>query len=344
MNNVDLQFTRTQAGMKRSHLTFLTVSLAVGLICHQLSMSGSAPPAPDFVYPRSNDAPRLRLTELLTADGAVSFRRSRGAREKGLVRPTKVAFGAGADRFVLDAGRGVIIKLIDEGGNLSAAAEFGGTRGRFPSATGLAIAPSGDVWIVDSWLRSVFVISPDGKPRDSIVEIFSRPVDIAFHPQRGEMLVSDLAKNTIFAVNLSGDLKAEFKAPDSQYMQGPSFLTVGSDGRVYVCDALSGRVSVYSQTFQPVSQLGGFGDGPGYFARPKGVAVDSAGLIYVADGLFDNVQIFSAEGSLLLTLGHSGSGPGEFSQPSGLALDRSGGIHVADSYNRRFQVFRWENR
>ena len=39
------------------------------------------------------------------------------------------------------------------------------------------------------------------------------------------------------------------------------------------------------------------GDGPGYFARPKGIAVDGDGHIWVADQMQDRLQVFNREGS-----------------------------------------------
>jgi len=125
-------------------------------------------------------------------------------------------------------------------------------------------------------------------------------------------------------------------------LEAPSYLAVGPEGRIYVVEALSARVRVFNSDWDSVGTFGGIGDGPGYFARPKGVVVDADSRIYVADALFDNVQIFREDGELLLTLGSTGSGLGEFWQPTGLALDSQERVYVADAFNRRVQVFGWE--
>ena len=63
------------------------------------------------------------------------------------------------------------------------------------------------------------------------------------------------------------------------------------------------------------------GDGPGYFARPKGVAIDSDGHVWVADGMQDRVQIFTPEGQLLLAMGGHGLLPGQYQGLVSIASD-----------------------
>ena len=52
-----------------------------------------------------------------------------------------------------------------------------------------------------------------------------------------------------------------------------------------------------------IRAFGKAGDGPGYFARPKGIAVDSDGHVWVADAVQDRVQVFTPEGNLLIWMG-----------------------------------------
>ena len=55
------------------------------------------------------------------------------------------------------------------------------------------------------------------------------------------------------------------------------------DGNVYVTDTMNNRVEIFDADGKFISTFGKNGDGPGYFARPKGIAVDSDGHIWVAD-------------------------------------------------------------
>ncbi len=87
--------------------------------------------------------------------------------------------------------------------------------------------------------------------------------------------------------------------------------------------------------------IGGIGDSPGRFARPRGIAVDSSGHIYVADAAFDNIQIFDLAGELLLYIGEPGKGPGQFCLPAGLFIDQKDRIYVAEACNQRFQIFQY---
>ena len=64
-------------------------------------------------------------------------------------------------------------------------------------------------------------------------------------------------------------------------------------------DTLNNRVEIFDADGNFISLFGKHGDGPGYFARPKGIAVDSDGHIWVADEMEDRLQVFNREGQLL---------------------------------------------
>jgi sugar lactone lactonase YvrE len=59
----------------------------------------------------------------------------------------------------------------------------------------------------------------------------------------------------------------------------PTAVAVGADGRVYVTDAVTSSVQVFSASGEPQAQLSGLGR----LKHPKGVAVDARGVVYVAD-------------------------------------------------------------
>jgi DNA-binding beta-propeller fold protein YncE len=90
-----------------------------------------------------------------------------------------------------------------------------------------------------------------------------------------------------------------------------------------------------------VSTFGKAGDGPGYFARPKGVAIDSDGHIWVADGQQDRVQVFNQQAQLLITFGGHGLLPGQFQGLVGIATDKNNRVFTSEMYPGRVQQFRY---
>lgn len=125
-------------------------------------------------------------------------------------------------------------------------------------------------------------------------------------------------------------------------VDGPSGLTVGPKGRIFVADTHFYRVLVYSPEGEILQQIGDGiqGTAPGRFGYPTDVVVDRAGNLYVAEyGDNDRIQVFSPEGKWLRQWGGHGYEPGEFLRPRALAIDDQDRIYVADSCNHRIQVF-----
>jgi DNA-binding beta-propeller fold protein YncE len=112
---------------------------------------------------------------------------------------------------------------------------------------------------------------------------------------------------------------------------------------VYVADDDNHRVVVYTAGGAYVSELGGFGTGPGQFRYPYDVGLDSGNVLYVADN--NNHRIHKFDGfsfSFLGMWGGFGAGPGTLEFPRALAAladDPLGGVYVADTANNRVQGF-----
>ena len=81
---------------------------------------------------------------------------------------------------------------------------------------------------------------------------------------------------------------------------------------LYVSDTFNDRIEVFDADGKFIRTFGKAGDGPGYFARPKGIAIDGDGHVWVADAVQDRVQVFTPEGELLIWMGKHGRLPGQF--------------------------------
>ncbi len=107
----------------------------------------------------------------------------------------------------------------------------------------------------------------------------------------------------------------------------PTRLSQGSDGKVYVTDAKSGSVFIYSSNLNILGEIKGLD-------RPLGVAVDVQGMIYVGSNGRDNIEIYHPNGFL-----QGSVGDGMIQMPNDLAFDNGGNLYVADSLSHTIKVF-----
>jgi hypothetical protein len=213
-----------------------------------------------------------------------------------------------------------------------------------PSPVGLALTPSGRLYVADSLLGGIFSIDPGERFLQPFVAgpELERPTGIAWHEAAGLLLVSDTGSQSVKAYRPDGSLAFQFasRGVGPGEFNFPTYLW--ADNReLLVTDSLNFRVQRFDAQGGFRASFGKNGDRAGDFARPKGVAVDSEGHVYVVDALFNGVQVFDRDGRLLLMFGEQGQGPGQFWLPNGLFITADDLIFVADSYNRRVQVFRY---
>jgi DNA-binding beta-propeller fold protein YncE len=302
-----------------------------------------------LVWPKSPELARMRYVRSI--DGAEDwgiakgfFERLRdsltGQADSRFVRPTGVVERAGvlfvADPgaqalFIFDATRQRVLTVDRLGEEL------------LVSPVAVALGPADTVFLVDSWLKKVFVIDREGKLRRTLADQrWARPAAAAYDTARDRLYVADSMAHQILVYAADGSQLKTFggNGRENGEFNSPTHLALAGDGNLLVTDALNFRIQIFDPAGNFLRKMGGAGDGAGDFAAPKGVAVDHFGQIYVADALFNAVQIFSREGALLLGLGEFGTRAGQFSLPGGLFIDPLDTLYVADAYNQRIQVFR----
>jgi DNA-binding beta-propeller fold protein YncE len=118
-------------------------------------------------------------------------------------------------------------------------------------------------------------------------------------------------------------------------------VAVDAEGNLYVADTYNNRVEIFDADGQFVSTFGKNGDGPGYFARPKGIAIDSDGHIWVADGMQDRVHVFNKDGQLLISFGGHGVLPGQFQGLVAITIDKSNRVFTTEIFPGRAQQFQY---
>lgn len=265
---------------------------------------------------------------MLTGDGAEVF-----------VRPAAVAQREGV-LYVADPGAQSLWLIDRPRGRYSRLANIGADA--LVSPVALAVRADGSVFVADTALKKVFLVTRDGAPvRTIALQGLERPAGLAWDETARRLYVLDSVRHRIAVFDGNGALLrhlGEAGDRDGQFNH-PTHVALDAGGTLLVTDALNFRVQALDRDGRFLWKFGQVGDGAGDFAAPKGVAADREGNVYVADAMFDAVQIFDRTGALLLGFGSRGTGRGEFSLPGGIFIADDGRIYVADTYNRRVQIF-----
>ncbi len=254
-----------------------------------------------------------------------------GADEYRIIRPMAIVTTENRHIFVADPGVRGIHRFDRKDNSYRLIKGINGLD--LPSPVALASDSKGNVFITDSKLAKLFVISK-GKQLAQPVELdteLQQPTGITIEPDSGDMYLVDTRQHQILVFNSSGQLKNRF---GKHGIQAGEFnyptLIWQQNGTLFVTDALNFRIQLFDLEGDYISSFGQAGQSSGYQARPKGVATDADGNIYVVDSLLNNIQLFDASGQYLMTIGERGQLPGQFWLPTGIYISSSQKIYVAD--------------
>src|SRR5688572_13902913 len=238
--------------------------------------------------------------------------------------PAAIVADASGNLFIADS-RNHCIRKISTNGLVTTFAGLAGTAGtsdgstaaRFDTPCGIAIAPSGDVYVSDTGNHTIRRITPAG----SVTTI------------AGTAGQSGLADGLGTA--------ARFNSPLG--------LAVSTDGTIFVADSGNHLIRAISPartvtTLAGRAETWGTEDGNGSNARfngPLGIAISSDGEIFVSDANNHTIRRITRAGVVITWAGVpgvDGSSDGlrleaTFSKPAELAFDKRGNLFVADSFN-----------
>lgn len=120
----------------------------------------------------------------------------------------------------------------------------------------------------------------------------------------------------------------------------PMDAAVDTNGRIYIVEAGSHRVSVRDPDGARLFSFGSYGRGVGQLREPSGIALDGQ-FLYVADTGNDRIvqwQLKAGRPEFVSHIGSSGMRPGQLRAPVGLDAE-DGRVLVADTGNSRLQLF-----
>jgi sugar lactone lactonase YvrE len=216
----------------------------------------------------------------------------------------------------------------------------GSGNGQFKRPAGIAIAPKGEIWVVDAENSRVEEFSSAGKYLRQFGSSglgegqFVEPSGVAVDAS-GDVWVADPRYYRVEEFSAEGKFIRQVGLPNGHEFATPVGVAVAPSGNLWVTDSYNSGVAELSASGGFISEFGTPGDGEAQFDQPAGLAVDAQGNIWVVDSYNQRVEELSPTGEYLTQLGSGGGAPG-FWYPWGVAV-AGGSAYVADSGNNRIQ-------
>jgi uncharacterized protein (TIGR03663 family) len=171
---------------------------------------------------------------------------------------------------------------------------------QFAEPRGVAVDPSGNLYVADSKNSRIEVLDANGNFLRAFGALgegpgqLKEPCGVAVGPT-GQVFVADTWNHRVAVFGPDGAWIGAWKDPDRGFF-GPRGV-VFSGGSLFVSDTGNKRIVRFDAATGAVTgQWGSAGSGDGQFVEPVGLAADPAGRIYVADTGNHRVQVFDAEG------------------------------------------------
>jgi len=297
-----------------------------------------------------------------TQDGAGAAARFAGA--------TSVAVDASGNLYVADADHhcirkvtagGVVTTLAGAPG-VSGFADGTGTAARFNTPSGVALSPSGNLYVTDTLNQAIRRVSPTGDVT-TILGGADNPSPLALPhgiavTASGTILIADTSNSVIRAINTDGTVLTPYGSigqvgtvdgtGSSARFTQPTGLAVAPNGDIYVTEASQDpsvsrvrKITANGMVSTVAGVENGYADGPGAaarFSRPTAVAADANGNVFVVDTGNQLIRMISSAGAVS-TIGGLVEAPGSsdgtgsnarFFDPRGIAIDSSGNLYIAN--------------
>lgn len=212
---------------------------------------------------------------------------------------------------------------------------------------GLAVAPDGTVWIVDSRSRQLHQFTSDGTYVASwdgaalgVENFLPRSFDgstygtMAFD-QAGNAYVLDSGNFRVLVFSPEMELLREWgsQGQDQGQFMTATDLAIDSAGNVYVMD-VTGRQKL--QKFSPdgefLATIGGPDEEEGRLSAPAAIGIGPDDILYVPDD--SHVVVFAPDGTFLRTFGE-----GTLGYAVDAVVDAGGNVHVSDAEQNQVQVY-----
>ncbi len=179
-----------------------------------------------------------------------------------LNHPGAVKFDQSGNMYVTDIDNRRVVKFDANGNMLLTFGSYGTGNGQFSDLRGIAIAPNGNVYVVDN-------------NQANRVQVFN--------------------SNGVYLnqFGTAGTGNGQFK--------NPADLHFDSNGYLYVVEAHGNRVQKFDQSGNYLGQFASFGSGNGQISYPLGMTIDKANNIYISDWKNARIVKFSPCSQIAVT-------------------------------------------
>lgn len=313
-----------------NRLPLFAVSVLLGLACllGACNRQAALAPSPDslVIFPPPPDTTRIQFLTHFSSSG--DLQKKRGGFKKFLlgeeeardiVKPYGVSVHQGKI-YICDTGTGGLEVLDLSEGTFEYF--IPGGKGQLQLPINCCVDDRGTLYVADANRRQVVVFDSDLNYLHAFGETEQfKPTDVAVSGD--EILVCNVQDHAVYVYGRDDYILKE-KIPgtgagEEGFIRQSTNLALHRS-MLYVSDMGDFNVKRYSLDGGFRGQVGGYGNQPGSFTRPKGVAVDREGNLYVVDAAFQNVQIFNARGDLLMHFGGSYEGAGAMWLPASVEI------------------------
>lgn len=251
---------------------------------------------------------------------------------------------------------GLYVSRFDSSGNFVSWFGGGGTGpGQFAnSAGGVAVAPGGDVYVVDQFASRVQRFDPIGGFLAAFGSAGSAPGQFNFAPASGYAIGIEVdAAGSVYVVDPGNDRVQKFDSAGTPILSFPvaimsnrfsmqTGITVEPAGKIHVSRRGTPCLQTFDASGALLSQTVGVGVAPDgqLTADVGGVTADAAGNLYTAEMGVGRVQEFDPTGNFVARFGCSVSqDDGQFWGASGVAWTATGELLVGETGTTRVQRF-----
>lgn len=303
-----------------------------------------------------------------------------------LSSPFGIDFDSKGNLFIVELGGGRVHKLTPTG-NLSLLAG-NGTQGyqgdnqiarqaTFNGMHNVAVTPSGDIYIADSWnhcirkinakTQIISTIAGTGNPGFSgdggiaTQATFNYVMCITLNNTNDKLFVADLKNRRIRTVDLKNGLVETIAGNGNQGVPedgslalesplvDPRAVAVDSKNRIYILERSGHALRIVDRTGNIYTVAGtgekGFKDGPALeaqFNSPKHLCIDIDDNVIIADDQNQVIRKFNPQTKIVTTILGQGIGdpPVQLKKPHGVCIEKNH-LYVVDTGNNR--ILRLDN-
>ncbi|MDR3578338.1 MAG: 6-bladed beta-propeller [Oryzomonas sp.] len=316
-----------------------TVIRMLLIVCIGAALAGCAQKLvcstkPTF-FPPAPDEPHIQYLTGITNSKDVGEKASQssfslvvtGNETQEIIRKIGKSFGIVAYKgklYVAESAGSRVVIIDPVAGTFDYPRGMSTPKGALKEPINLAFDQDGYMYVADTGRKQVVVYNPAGDyAREFSFGIESKIVSVAIYG--GKLYALDLGTSRIRVLDRkTGEELSVFGYSETpnQSLRAPGNFAIDSDGAIYVSNIGNNKVMKFDIDGNFLQAVGGAGDQPGQFARPKGVAVDDAKRLYVVDAGLNVVHLFDDKSRLLTFFGWPGLETGSLSLPAGIAVTK----------------------